>query len=153
MLLQGSPSCVDDIYKELAARDSSHGIHGQLSEYLTSKPFTRNIYPPEVKSVNSYRTLPALSFPFFFIFSVTPWPLCALFFQFDLHLSETLSLPPALPVDESLPPSENDLDPKLPPSPVESSVGSMISESDVTDNQRSFLECMIELLTDEEVRL
>lgn len=39
-------TCIDEIYKELAARDSDHNIHGEMSEYLTKYPTIRTIYPP-----------------------------------------------------------------------------------------------------------
>ena len=42
-------TCLDSIQRELAARDTPSGVHGETSEYLTSKPTIRQIYPPASK--------------------------------------------------------------------------------------------------------
>lgn len=40
---------MDSIQRELAARDTASGVHGEISEYITTKPTTRQIYPPANK--------------------------------------------------------------------------------------------------------
>jgi len=37
----------DDQMKESASKYSVYGIHGQISEYLTTKTLVRQIYPPQ----------------------------------------------------------------------------------------------------------
>ena len=39
---------LDAHQRQLAARDSIYGIHGEISEYLTTKTLIRQIYPPPV---------------------------------------------------------------------------------------------------------
>ncbi|XP_067947584.1 uncharacterized protein, partial [Watersipora subatra] len=52
-----APTSLDSIQRELAARNSPYGIHGEISEYLTTKTLFREICPPKPSKQEATCTL------------------------------------------------------------------------------------------------